>query len=98
MGRALIHENGKFFEWSTVVDAPVTYAMTREEAIEHCLNRHNLSRKEALLRIQRAEATGTSALGGWLSKGGIAEYNRAGPNESHLPWPEIIKLVNSPPI
>jgi hypothetical protein len=93
MGRALIHEQGHFFEWSTVVDAPTSEAMEREEAIAYCWQRHHLTRCEAEERLDRAEATGTSALGGWLSKQAIAEYNRAGPDETHLPWPELLKLV-----
>lgn len=72
---------GQYLEWSTVVDAPVVY-MTK-------------SREEAVMdfgadRIERADKGGTSAPQ-FLTLEDIANYNRAGDDETCITIPEIIE-------
>lgn len=91
MGRGIVFDDGIYFEWSTVVDAPVTWAMSREEMLEHRVWRGQ-TRGEALASIARAEANGTSFIGG-IGLESLKEWNRAGKGEAHLPWPDVIALV-----
>lgn len=91
MGRAIIFDDGVYFEWSTVVDAPVTWAMSREEMLEHRI-RGGQRAWEAEASLQRAEANGTSYVDG-ISLDSLRQHNRAGENETHLPWPDVIALV-----
>lgn len=84
----------RYVEWSTVVDAPITYLMTRDELqeflIEDAVER---AREEAIrdwpLRMARVDATGTSAYGRGDADDEIS-CNRAGPDESHLPTRQAI--------
>lgn len=100
MGRAIIKLNdGKrdwYLEWSTVVDAPVSYGMNRVEAMDYLTSRGGLfcppsTREQAEASLQRADKTGTS----WFNVPRNVEEtiacNRAGPNETELTREEIIK-------
>ncbi len=61
MGRAIIKIKDRYFEWSTVVDAPVTYGMTLDELrtyIKEEQGRIGLEDLEA--NLKRIEEVGTS--------------------------------------
>lgn len=80
-----------YVEWSTVVDAPVSWVMPRGRAIVAW----------GINRVGRADQNGTSILDGHPAgntPGEIVSGNRAGPNESELTAEEIIAAyaVDSP--
>lgn len=87
MGRAIIYAGGVFFEWSTVVDAPISTAMSRTEMHDYLLREYGRHDKPDE-RLDRAEKFGTSAFDSTLE--GLISVNRAGPNESRLSLEEII--------
>jgi hypothetical protein len=96
LGRYILHHKGWFFEWSTVVDAPVTQAMTEPEFRSYFLRLHG-DHLEAELdeRLARAKATGCSAAEGF-SLADIVSHNRAGPGEACLSVEEVLALVMTP--
>lgn len=98
MPRYICHHDGKFFEWSTVVDAPVTHAMTREEFEEHYRFQYGQSAmSEFPERMRRAIAHGCSARPSPMSLADLFSGNRAGDGETEATFDEIIAAVNSPP-
>lgn len=76
----------QYLMWSTVVDAPVTYMMTRDEMLTHCGDPD---------RVARADQYGTSIIpereGERRDLKSLVGWNRAGLNESHLTIEEIVK-------
>lgn len=89
----IIHRNGLFFEWSTVIDAPVTCAMTREEYEAHYQNMHGLlGMRELPDRLERAVESGTSSRGRSSVEDMVAG-NRAGEDESELSFDAVIEMV-----
>lgn len=93
MGRYILHHEGLFFEWSTVVDAPVTQAMSEAEFRSYFLRLHGDHLESDLdERLTRAKATGCSAREGY-SLADIVSHNRAGPNESCLSVEEVLASV-----
>lgn len=65
-----------YYEWSSVVDAPISYRLTQEDAY-------------ALLacqpeRLVRLKAFGTTARSGGKYRPEAESFNRAGPNEEWL--------------
>jgi len=75
-----------YLEWSTIVDAPVTYGMSLEEFTEYCRSEYGNShmRLEFDDRMKRVEEQGSSC---YFDTDGINhyfEYNRAGKNETVL--------------
>lgn len=89
MGHYIIKIKDRYFEWSTVVDAPITYGMTEDELRAYMKDEYGnegLSRLSE--RLARVAAKGTSS----LVDDGLADlirYNRAGPNETSLTEEEI---------
>jgi hypothetical protein len=77
-------EDDAFVEWSTVVDAPVSPTLTKQEAAEQF----------GVDRVERANANWHS----WLNKPpatsafDVVAFNRAGPNEQCLTPKEIADL------
>lgn len=72
-----------YVEWSTVVDAPISWVHSREEAVKAWTSQ----------RVERADSNGTSILDGYpagSTPGEIVEGNRAGPDESEISAAEII--------
>jgi len=95
MPRFIIHHDGLFFEWSEVVDAPVTMAMSREDFVEWYTDRHGQDAAAGLdERLARAVEHGTSAMRP-TSAEEMFQGNRAGPGESSLTFEEIIANVTS---
>lgn len=92
MGRMICHYDGLFFEWSSIVDAPVTRGMTREQYEEYYAFRHGDNLSE---RMGRALATGTSSVH-YESLEDLIRGNRAGPGETEATFEEIIRQIKSP--
>lgn len=86
MGRWLVKvDEDRFLEWSSIVDAPVTMIMSREQLRAFVRERHGTEGLERLEdRIARAQP---------LSKVG---WNRAGPKETCLTPEQIVELYTVP--
>jgi hypothetical protein len=88
-------EDGKkeyYLEWSTIVDAPVTFGMSKEDFLKHYVHEYGHSRtilSELDRRMERVEETGTSARDRTLAQ--VLEFNRAGPSEKCLTREQIIQ-------
>ena len=94
MGKYIIKINDLYFEWSTIVDAPITYGMTKDELVEHIRWRYGQEGiNELPKRLERVEKQGTSAHGYTLER--LIDYNRAGDNEKCLTIEEIYKKYGS---
>lgn len=89
-------EEDLYCEWSTVVDAPVTYGMTREQFDDYY--KYEYGRRavqpfgEYEGRMERVEKYGTSMMGGFDVKTLIIG-NRAGPDETEATMKEIIEFL-----
>ena len=89
MGRCLIKIKDQYLEWSTVVDAPVTYGMTLEELHIFIKEEYgNSGLVELPQRMERIEKNGTSS-NMRISLESLISDNRAGPNETCLSLDEI---------
>ena len=89
MGRCIVKIKDKYLEWSSIVDAPVTFGMTLDELkgyIKEEYGREGM--RELDKRLERVERTGASTIYE-KSVDSIISCNRAGPNESHLTLEEI---------
>lgn len=91
----------RYLLWSTVVDAPITYGMSRQEMKEHLVLEtpveRDLALEQARRRLARADVRGTSSMVGHESAESLMSYNRAGPGESCLPVDELIRKYWSEP-
>lgn len=95
MPRFICKLEGLYFEWSTIVDAPVTRGMTLDEFRAYYRDEYGRGDMELLgERLARVEATGTSAHGRTLDE--VFECNRAGPNETCATKAEIAKMIRYP--
>ena len=91
MGNCIIKIEDQYFEWSTVVDAPITRGMMLVELEAYVKNEYGREGLEKLpARVQRADATGTSMLG-HASLDDTISVNRAGPDESCISKADILK-------
>lgn len=62
MPRTIIKIKDKYFEWSTVVDAPTTYGMTEKELYEFVRSQYGEEGVKALpARLERVNTKGTSS-------------------------------------
>lgn len=85
-------KDGDFYlEWSTVVDAPITYGMRRGD-FEDYYRQQNSERvmTELAARMERVEQTGSSTMNGDSARD-LIYGNRAGPNERSLHYWEIYR-------
>jgi hypothetical protein len=90
MGNYIFRLEDKYLIWSTVVDAPTTTAMTREEFEKFYRAEYgNSSMHDLRLRMARVDTYGTSARGDDCVMSTVA-CNRAGPGESTLSLRQII--------
>lgn len=85
----------EYVEWSTVVDAPVTYAMTRDEMTDYLREEYGRQREhETPARLARCDVRGHSAL--WPSAGNSAEDfirgNHAGQDGREASLAELRKV------
>lgn len=86
MGRCIVKlADNEYVEWSTVVDAPVSYVLTRDE-IKRAVGGPDIEE-----RLNRADERGTSMLAPAITLESLAVCNRAGPKESCLSLEEIRK-------
>lgn len=94
MARGIIKIKDKYFEWSTVVDAPITYGMNLEQLNEYIKSEYgeeglrNLPR-----RLESVEEVGSSFMGDTLY--GTICANRAGDDETTLTEDEIYEKYKS---
>ena len=92
--------HGPFYlEWSSVVDAPVTYGMTLDEFKDYYRHEYGERGMEKLPeRLARVEAIGTSAIG-YNTLDDLIGFNRAGKGESILSKDELYRqyCVTPPP-
>lgn len=89
MSRLLIQIKDRFYEWSTIVDAPVTYGMTEPELRYYIKKEYgNTGLKELPKRLEQCRESGTSSqIRQTLDD--VLLLNRAGPNERCLTADEI---------
>jgi hypothetical protein len=81
-----------YLEWSTVVDAPVTQGMTKEDFIYYYRRKYGSEGDTTLEeRMERVEKKGTSSLID-DSDEDVVLVNRAGPKESPLHYDEIVQF------
>ena len=79
-----------YFNWSSVVDAPITYRMTLEELTAYIQFQYGeQGARELSKRLDRVERKGTSAFL-YESAEEVISGNRAGENETELTLDEII--------
>ena len=86
-----------YLEWSTVVDAPVTYGMNLIEFKTHYESEYGAAGMRDLdERLSRVQASGCSSHRFDLDE--LIECNRAGPNESQISKAEILEryCINPP--
>lgn len=97
MPKHIVKIRDKYFEWSTVVDAPTTYGMTETELHEHVRFHHGEEgMKELPERMERVAAKGTSSHMD-TSLAELLQCNRAGEGEKHLTEDEIYAAYANPP-
>lgn len=84
MGRGIVKlAANKYVEWSTVVDAPVSYVFTKDESFD----------KAETARIERADKNEHSYLDS--PPGDYIGFNRAGPYESCITKEAILRRYES---
>lgn len=89
MGQFIVKLEGKYLVWSTVVDAPLTFGMTREELTDWIREEEGAEGVRALPeRMMRVDASGTSAFRR-LTPEEVMRTNRAGPRETCISIDEI---------
>jgi hypothetical protein len=78
-----------YLEWSTIVDAPITYGLSLNEFKDWYLEEYGRKGYEELAdRLKRVEKTGTSCLISNLED--VLSCNRAGPKETELTKEQLI--------
>lgn len=92
MGRGLVFIKDRYFEWSTIVDAPVTYSMTKEKLNDYIKEEYGNSGLRSLNEsIDMCNKYGTSFKGGG-DVYDVIKSNRAGLNESELSYDELYNV------
>ena len=87
MGRYIVQLDSYYLEWSTIVDAPVTWGMSFSAFQDYYLREYGESGFEELdSRMKRVVKKGHSAFGDF-----DIDFNRAGTDEACLSRDEIIE-------
>lgn len=95
MARFIARLDDMYFEWSTIVDAPVTYGMTREEFKEYYLEEYGRSSLlEFEQRMLRVDAKGTSSHI-HASAEETVYVNRAGKGETCLSLAQLKRYLSN---
>jgi len=95
MGKFIIKIKDMYYEWSTIVDAPVTYGMTLKELEEHIRYRYGQEGiNELPKRLERVNKQGTSQYFFMLDD--LFRHNRAGDNGECLTKDEIYNKFSMP--
>lgn len=89
MGRTLIkltHDKKDYYlEWSSIVDAPITWGMSLEELKKYIKDKYgNEGLRELSYRLERLDLENNHRIEGIIS------YNRSGKNETKMTIKEII--------
>jgi hypothetical protein len=97
MGKAIfrVDDNGKerFLVWSSIVDAPITFACTAEEVTEMLVeDAREDAERMAQDMIDRARVTGSSSRRGFITLADVVAANHAGPSGSALTEDEIVEF------
>ena len=80
MSRILVKIKDRYFEWSTVVDAPVTYGLTLPQLRHYVKEEYGRQGLEELPeRLERCDKQGHSSFGIRESLTSFLACNRAGP-------------------
>ncbi len=91
----IIKIRDRYFEWSTVADAPVTHAMTGEQLREYIQHEYGAQGlRELGERMKRVEASGCSGIGTTLED--LMCCNRAGAKEAHITEDQIYSRYANP--
>jgi hypothetical protein len=89
MPRFAIKIKDRFFLWSTIVDAPISYA-TDKDGILSVMCREFPNQENAVREhVERADLTGCGDM--YYSLDEVISGNRAGPDETELTIDEIYK-------
>ena len=93
MGRFICHHEGRFFEWSTVVDAPITFGVDLETFTDYYKTRYGELdfEHEWPRRLERTLAKGCSAHN-YKSLRELISFNRAGFQGACLTFEQIIQI------
>lgn len=79
-----------YLEWSTVVDAPVTFGMSIDDFKSYYRRRYGEDAIAKLPeRLERVEAKGTSSMTETLAE--LIKLNRAGEAENELDYDDIVE-------
>jgi len=91
MGRGIVKLGpNQYVDWSTVIDAPVSYVLTADEMIERRIRQAKKEAEESTREaLERADRTGTSYLG--ITGVKVIDDNRAGEDESKLTREQLIE-------
>lgn len=93
MGHFIVKLDGCYMEWSTIVDAPISYLMPLPAFEKYYARRYGAEGLGGLAkRIARADQNGTSLLDSSDDLESICEWNRAGENETSLTREELIAI------
>jgi hypothetical protein len=96
MSTYIVKLEGKYFEWSSEWDGPVSLAITLEEFRQRYLDRAvALALQELEERLERVEAKGTSARSDDSAEDTIW-VNRAGAGDTCLSRAQIVAYLNAP--
>ena len=91
MGRVIVKLDDYYLEWSSIVDAPITFGMGPDEFEQYHRNEYGRNgHPDFDSRMARVEKTGTSSNLGHTPED-IILNNRAGPDETELTRNEIHK-------
>lgn len=81
-----------YLEWSSIVDAPVTYGVSLDEFKDYYLQKYGSSSSQELQeRLVRVQETGTSDM---LDRSPVEKwtaFNRAGKDERKLSYKQLIR-------
>ena len=88
MGQYIVSLDGYYLEWSTIVDAPVTWGMSLSAFMDYYQQEYgNKGMAELDARLARVAKNGHSA----RHKNFSIAYNRAGKDEEQLTQVEIVE-------
>lgn len=97
MPRYIVKLKDLYFEYSTIVDAPVSYGLSLDEFKEYYAWEHGQDGMIGLQRrLDRVEKFGSSSAFGESAEE-VLEGNRAGPNETELTIDEIYEQITNYP-
>lgn len=89
MPKYIVKLGNKYFEYSTICDAPITFGMSRDEMRSHLLVRYGTcDADETERRLERCDTKGTSSFCDSSAEDALS-CNRAGPSESELTVEQI---------